>query len=496
MKKTIYIICSALVFFSCQKDKKEKFSDCFQEESIEFAPYEASYTKAMMDDAALKTIGNKLHVYDVLDGFSGTVKWMDENNPFYINDEVRYNGNPVWEYVSGRTYPWTIDGSHLFFGWLSYDKTLDKTDAGFFGNSYGFDSSAHTLVIPTLEMNTSTTQFDFMYSKVSLVDAADHIAGQPVNLELQHLFSALNLTLKNTSGNTIYLKSVVLKDMKNVRSANIAFTQNIPTVTTGDLASTDVTLYESSENDGHGTEFVFEDAELDLTNFLLMWPQTNSELLGAKLEVKYYIYVNSTYSNELTANIILSNQNIFKTNHTGMNAGTKYTFQLQFKKSSIDVYIYALPWDYEEYDWDYSDHSISARSGMFRDGVLAFYRGEGENAAEPTAEEWSAKAMRFQTRNEVMTGRFYIESPREGRWQIQASPISAAQYFVISPASGDIDVYNNNGKCEFTVRVNPEVSPTSTQNLYFSVQLFFNGEWHDANSEFNRKNIRLVLDAN
>ena len=136
---------------------------------------------------------------------------------------------------------------------------------------------------------------------------------------------------------------------------------------------------------------------------------------------------------------------------------------------------------------------------MFKDGVLAFYRYSEETddwTIQPTTDEWSAKAMRFSTRNEVLKGRFYIESPWEGRWQVIASPISAAQYFEITPTSGDIDVFTDNGKCEFTVRANPNLSPSTNQNLYFSVQLFFNGEWHDANSEFNRKNIRLVLDAN
>ena len=95
-----------------------------------------------------------------------------------------------------------------------------------------------------------------------------------------------------------------------------------------------------------------------------------------------------------------------------------------------------------------------------------------------------------------MTGRFYIEAPTSGRWQITTYPLSASQYFIISPTTGDIDVNTENGKAEFTVSVNPELAPLSTQTLYFNVSLFFNGEWHDANSEFNRKNIRLVLDAN
>ena len=66
----------------------------------------------------------------------------------------------------------------------------------------------------------------------------------------------------------------------------------------------------------------------------------------------------------------------------------------------------------------------------------------------------------------------------------------------MEPTSGDIDAYTDNGKVEFTVRANRDLSPSSNQTLFFNVAIYFNGEWHDANSEFNRKNIKLVLNAN
>ena len=496
-RRTIYLICAALALSSCCKDKKAG-DDGFKYDAIGFAPMEAAATKAMMDDAALKTDGNKIRVFDILDGFSGTVSWMSENNPYYINDEIVYSGSTVWDYVSGRKYPWTADGSHLFFGYLSYDTTLSLTPEAFFGNGFSYNTSTQVLSIPTKEMNTSTAQFDFMYSNAEYVDAANHVAGQPVNLDLNHLFTALNLTVKNTSGNTVYLKRVTLSGMKNIRSADIAFTQHIPSVTCDNMSSTDVVLFESQNENGD----LFEHSTLEkaLTDFVLMWPHTYNELVGGKLVVEYKFYINEQFSDPLTANIILSNQNIFLVDSNtklGMDAGKKYTFQLQFKKSSLDFYVYVSPWDYDEFDWEYSKHSIAARSGAgSKDGVLVFYRGTGENAVPPTADEWSTKTMRFTTRNEVMTGRFYVESPTEGRWQITATPQTAAQYFIISPTSGDIDAYTDDGKCEFTVSVNPNLNPSTKQTLYFSVSIFFNGEWHDANSEFNRKNIKLELDAN
>lgn len=479
-------------------------------EGISFAPDVAS-TKALLNADGLAHSGTKIQVYDYITGFDGTIGGntvTSGQTVKYFSDRITYNNAAVWPYCNPSTgapdatiaYPWTKTGTHTFFGWLTEDGTtsgLTVTDL-FGSNQPSFDESTRVLSIPQTAMTTSTAQFDFSYSGVVSIAAASHTTGTPVPLQLHHLFTALNLELINSSGNTILLKSVTLSGMKNKRSASITFTSATPAVATADLASTDVVLFSSS--DPTGDIYIDEDQVKNLTSFIMMWPQTYAELNGATLVVEYNVKdTNDVVSDDLTATIVLSNQVIFKTNSNGMDAGTKYTFQLMFKQSTLDLYVRALPWEYVEYEWDYSDHSISARSGMFKDGVLAFYRinpTTGEYSVEPTTDEWSAKAMRFTTRNEVMKGKFYIEAPTSGRWQVLPYPMSAAQYFIVEPTSGDIDATFDNGICEFTVSVNPDLSPSSTQTLYFDVAIFFNGEWHDANSEFNRKNIKLVLDAN
>lgn len=481
-----------LAVTSCKKDVTTGFRDT----GIVFKAQEASATKALMDNAALQTNGNRLHVFDQLTGFSGTASWLDGDS-YYIDEEISYSGNPIWDFSSGRAYPWTTDGEHLFFGWLCYDNNLRKTETQFCNPS--FNKATKTMSIPVKEMNLETEQFDFMYSDVVLIDAAERTSNDPVALQLNHLFSAFEVTLNNTSGNTVLLKSVKITGLKNSRSATIAFDSAKPTVTTDNISSTDIEIYTSANPDGD--TFIHQDLVRNLSAMKLMWAQTYVELNGAQIEVVYHIVdSHDVTSNELTSTIILSNQAFFKQNSTGMDAGTKYSFLLQFKKSTIDLQVRVLPWEYEAYDWNYADRSISARSGTgYRDGVLAFWRYNSQTEEydiSPTPDEWSAKAMRFNTRSEVMKGRFFIESPYEGRWQITAYPASAARYFVLTPTSGDIDVTTNDGMAEFSVSVNPDLSPSSTQSLYFSVSLYFNGEWTDANSEFNRKNIRLVLDAN
>lgn len=483
---------SVLALVSCDKQK----IDPPQKGDILFSAVEMGSTKAFLDNNTLKTNGNKLHVVDFLTDFTGTASWMGADS-VYINDEIVYNGNPIWGYESGRAYPWTADGTHHFFSWLSYDAGIPLSAQSFCNPSY--NTSTRVLSIPVLEMNTATAQYDFMYSTVTSKDAASRTVNTPVELQMQHLFSALSITMKNTSGDRVLLKSVTITGLKNRRSATVAFTQTEPVVATADITSTPITVYTSSVPEGD--EFSSSDTQLnELEPFFLMWPQSYEELSGAVINVEYNkITSNDVVSADLSAQIAIDQQSIFRTGFHGMDAGSKYSFMLQFKKSTIDIYTRILPWDYEEYDWDYSNHSISAKGGMFKDGVLVFYRKNaetGEFTVEPTADEWSAKTMRFSTRNEILQGRFYIEAPTSGRWQITPYPLSAAQYFIVSPTSGEIDAFTDNGKAEFTVKANPELIPSATQTLYFDVAMYYNGEWHDANSEFNRKNIKLVLDAN
>lgn len=495
-------------------ESAEKPSD-----SILFAP-EIVTTKGMLNSEDLSRTGTKIQVYDYLTGFEGSIgnntNVHKEDVVLYFKNKITYNRDTLayWPYCDPATsYPWTRTGSHSFFGWLVADQHpeyLDPftADALVYPGQLSFSERNRVLSIPATTMTTTTEQFDFSYTDVTTIDAATRAPGNAVRLQLKHMFSAFKLTVKNTSGNTILIKSVTISGMKNRRSATIDFRNDTTAVQTDNLSSVDIPIYNYASSGENDYGYPFEDSNDEVTgvlmsDFLMMWPQTYVDLTGATLDVVYRVRTTvngqDSYSDELSAHADLSNQKFFKQNSTGMDAGTKYVFTIQFKESTIDIHTKVLPWDYEAYDWDYSDHSISAKSGMFKDGVLAFYRYNsqtGEYNVEPTTDEWSAKTMRFNARNEIMKGRFYIEAPTSGRWQVTPYPMSAAQYFIVTPTSGDIDVLTDNGMAEFTVSVNPDMQPSSTQNLYFSIAVYYNGEWHDADSEFNRKNIKLVLDAN
>ena len=312
-------------------------------EGITFAP-EVTSTKGLLDAADLPHAGTKIHVYDYISGFDGEVGGntvTSGQTVKYFDDRITYDSTVAtyWPYCNPSTgdpdasvaYPWTKSGAHTFFGWLDADGAVSPalTAASLFGTGQpALNESTRVLSIPETAMDATAAQFDFSYASSVSVDAATRTAGTPVPLQLQHLFSAFKVTVSNTSGNTILLKSVTLKGMKNNRSATIDFSTSPATVTTTLAAEpvVDVPLFtqdptpsapdgleiaDSSDDPDHAEQDIL------MSDFLLMWPQLFNDLATpvgnrARMDVFYHIKdANDVVSDELAASVILSNQYIF-----------------------------------------------------------------------------------------------------------------------------------------------------------------------------------------
>ena len=52
-------------------------------------------------------------------------------------------------------------------------------------------------------------------------------------------------------------------------------------------------------------------------------------------------------------------------------------------------------------------------------------------------------------------------------------------------------IVNDNGRVAFTIRASSLV-PEHTVTAYFNISIYMGNEWHDANSEFNRKNWKII----
>lgn len=481
----------ALLFLSCGKDPggESVYLDSVIGISTQVsAPGKA--TKAFL--TSIDNDNTTVQVYDYLSDFTGkiVVDGVDvtaEDGDFfeYFGDVLEYpGGDGAWTYSSGNSYRWTRSGTHNFFGWLLDDAGQTGLNYNaFFGENPSYDSSTMTLTIPQKTITTSTTQFDFLYAPTYSLAPGNAGYGQLVPLSFSHLFTALNITIQNVSDNRIVLKNVESDDMYNTRGALINFS-------TGQVYYVNSTEGNFIPALPSNQPLAAETGTYTLwSGHKIMWPQTAAEMENAKLLITYDILDDEDVPTEYTSTVELKNIRIsgVPITDTGLEAGKKYTLTLQFKNGSIDLLPFVAPWTYSEESWDYADNSIAARTGNeFHDGVLMLYK----NSVAGTN-----YTIELTNTSEVINGEFYIEAPLHGRWQVSLYPAEAAQYFTITPHEGNIDMdmmsAPNNGKVAFTITAS-SAAPEYTVTAYFNVSIYMGNEWHDANSEFNRKNWKVI----
>jgi hypothetical protein len=177
-----------------------------------------------------------------------------------------------------------------------------------------------------------------------------------------------------------------------------------------------------------------------------------------------------------------------------MKAGVRYSLILEFKDKSLSLTIKPLDWIMDYADFDYSSSTILANSNQDNEGVLWLYYLDENNywKAGPRNREITMSG------GKNIQGRFYILAPTSGQWQITTYPAEAAQYFKVEPSSGAIeDLVDNEGHftgyVEFLIKPNGIV-PTQ-QVLHFNVDIMINGQWRNANTEFNRKDWHLYREV-
>ena len=183
-------------------------------------------------------------------------------------------------------------------------------------------------------------------------------------------------------------------------------------------------------------------------------------------------------------------------NALGMVAGKRYFINLLFKAKTLDLTLRVAPWDYTEFDLDYSSSTISARGEADNEGVIWLYTiSYDEHGDEMTPVAGPRDRLITLGSNQKIKGTFNIGSPQNGQWQITTYPAEAAQYYTLEPSSGEITedlVRNNNGLVVFYIYPNGAVP--YQQTLHLNIAFRFNGEsqWRDGNTEFNRKDWRII----
>lgn len=271
--------------------------------------------------------------------------YVDDAATPYINDQIgpdvqgnTYGYAGVWPFVDGP-HQWT-GGTHKFFGWLAYDANADMDDAAdtpeeFFGSNFKFDESRKTLTIPAKQMTATTPQFDFLYSNIYTTAPQQ----EPVDLEFSHLFCAVSFGIINDGTTQVTLQSytVTLHDNK---SASIKFSSEQPEVVyTRASNSTQAATFRSNTTSSTLQGMTTKPDAFDLNaterKYLLMWPQTASDLENSTLSIKYRKGY-TDYTQNIKLNTVLDE----------LEAGKKYHFDVSIMETqNVKINYLVVDWD-------------------------------------------------------------------------------------------------------------------------------------------------------
>ncbi|MBQ9529066.1 MAG: hypothetical protein IJR73_01750, partial [Bacteroidales bacterium] len=255
-------------------------------------------TKGFINAADLRTSGTTVKIYDVLTGFTGKIDNQDyfpEDEVTYIDDTLVYGTD--WSF-SSAAWRWTRTGTHKFFGWLEEDAISGLTKDAL-GVTY--TESTKTLSVPAVAFERTTPQFDMSYSNVTNVNV-ESVSFNPnasVILPLNHLFSALAVTIQNNGGSDATIVSVEMENLVNKKSATINYSGNTPALTLSTAAETEQTKFLSNFVT---MDFIQGGTKYDLVtgqqiassakgSYYMMWPQTTAEVgqVGAEGGIRFVV---------------------------------------------------------------------------------------------------------------------------------------------------------------------------------------------------------------
>jgi len=475
----IPVLMLSLALVSCRKEEAENM---FLSENIGM---EAAFTKGLLGKNDLLTNGTKVHVVDVLTGFDGSVNgsaWTSGDK--YIDDEVVYSGSTIWNFASGTLYPWTVSGVHTFYGWLTYDAKAESgaglAATSLFGNNLTFSNGQ--LSVPDTELNTNSPQYDMLYSATVTRDMSE--SPRPtstVPIQLSHLFSAISLSINNASVDSVRVVSVSTSGLKNRKSAVVDFDSTPEYTALNESASFVQTAFSGTETwfaTGDKYDLLTDTANPSALSHFLIWPQTAEEMAAARINISYQIMGDYEDDGVTYKTHVVS---LKFPDSAVMKAGYKYNYILTFSNKRVTLLMDVLPWDYNEYTWNYEDSTISECT------QLTFV---GTSGVDFTL---SGKNISFLN-GQPITAYFGIKTPVGGQWSLELKGDTSDNQITVSPNSGTVNADVDDGRVYITFT--PDLSIERTQDITVSLQFwvtFLNGYVKDLNSEINYDNWTITL---
>lgn len=433
-------------------------------------------TKAFVTRDNLSAEGNRFRVFDYYVGSEGiAVPYFNKKDvDGKVLEEGEWltagvsSGKTVWDFYNGTEYKWTISGTHNFFGWLIKD-AIDPQKPLEAPVGLTYDTSVATqrkISYPTTTLTAESPLFDFMYSNViSRKMTGDGDNHKPVELKMDHLFSAIEFGAENKIDKPVILKRLAVYGLKNTNSATITFATPILEGGSKNLTADAVCVYGAGSKDADNKPIVIYDcgAGEGLTlnpktvgdgsdvasligNSMLMWPHISNDAVEELRPA--HEYGNDPVSNEafwdasdplIVATYVLNGETIVRPvafplksdgseKYIALNAGERHHIIISFVDKLIQVNLQVLPWQYEEHVINYNDGTVQAGS-VFRseakdykifydfdritsdaEGNLVIDNTKGQSSVDDSARKVFVKDGR------PVKVRFRLNTPQGAKW--------------------------------------------------------------------------------
>ena len=350
--------------------------------------------------------------------------WYNDDK-YHIDNTLEWNSSDnKWDYGTAATYEWS-GGTHLFFSWLDHSDSYSTT--AFFGT--GLSTSGNTLSLPATVLNTSTAQYDFMYSNpVCRSTSANDYSDVP--LVFNHLFAQVAISFKVSDQTPdgeqpIYLHGVYLNDnFLNSKETTVTFNQD----GTAEVSFSNV-LHDgafSARTDFGGLSYgkgatpidILSQRQIDSKDFYYFWPATEAELS----EVIDVVYQIAGETDPITGDPLVRTSRLSFPKGTKWLGGHKYSYTVTYMGGIFKVEETVLNWNYTELSASAEDQS-----------AMATWVGWDSSTCTVSGKNVSFKTDEY---GRLMTihGMFKIYSPTQCTYHINLS--QNANYYTFTPNDG------------------------------------------------------------
>ena len=413
---------------------------------IMLSPSGAGLTKAMLDKDSFTTDGNRLQVYDIVDG--NTVHIDAYAGPEVENFSSLHIPGITWpfedkETLEPVTYQW-VPGKHKFFAWLAKDNnmTSNNTPEDFFSEGFSFNLKDKLLLIGPKVIDASTETFDFVYSDIEVRDLVNDPDYSSIDLTFEHLFTAFAVGVVNNTDSDVRIDEFKIVDMYSSASAKIDYSGDALAVTYNDYQkvigsyrefSGSYVLYggaEARENETNIAYDIFTGPSSD-KSYNMIWPQQINMVHSEQRPVESEDGL-ITYPDDYLMHIkytIDGVQMVKKLNFPEMalEPGNKYYFEITFADKMVSLSVNVTPWDKVSQNINYSDAGVAVTDNH----VLRWSPDTYIPHQDPSLR------YAYVKNGMPVRGTFQLEAPLGGTWM--ASLTGDVEAFTIEPDNGLID---------------------------------------------------------